>query len=87
VKKMIRDWERQYPGRIDNMMTAMGKVVPSHLMDAKLFPFATLKTTGVPSPDGDIAFDDEPCSAPTSPSTSTPLNSPLASTTVRWHRI
>jgi tRNA 2-thiocytidine biosynthesis protein TtcA len=87
VKKMIRDWERQYPGRIDNMMTAMGKVVPSHLMDAKLFPFATLKTTGVPTPDGDIAFDDEPCSAPTSPSTSTPLNSPLASTKVRWHRI
>ena len=61
IKAMIRDWERQYPGRIDNMLTAMSKVVPSHLMDTRLFSFATLKTTGQPSPDGDIAFDEEPC--------------------------
>jgi len=61
IKAMIRDWERQYPGRIDNMLTAMSKVVPSHLMDSKLFSFATLKTTGQANPDGDIAFDEEPC--------------------------
>jgi tRNA 2-thiocytidine biosynthesis protein TtcA len=66
VKKMILQWERQYPGRIDNMLTAMSKVVPSHLMDTSLFPFTSLKTTGVPSADGDIAFDDEPCSSPSS---------------------
>ena len=64
VKKMIHEWERQYPGRIDNMLTAMGKVVPSHLMDRKLFPFSTLKATGQPVADGDVAFDEEPC-APT----------------------
>ena len=64
VKKMIRDWERQYPGRIDNMLTAMSSVVPSHLMDRKLFPFTTLQATGVPVPEGDIAFDDEPCATP-----------------------
>ena len=61
VKKMILEWERQYPGRIDNMLTAMSKVVPSHLMDPKLFAFAGLRTTGQPTADGDIAFDDEPC--------------------------
>ncbi len=61
VKKMILEWERQYPGRIDNMLTAMSKVVPSHLMDKKLFPFGTLQTTGQATPDGDIAFDEEPC--------------------------
>jgi tRNA 2-thiocytidine biosynthesis protein TtcA len=62
IKRMIHDWERQYPGRIDNMLTAMSKVVPSHLMDPKLFGFSTLKTTGVASPEGDIAFDeDEAC--------------------------
>jgi tRNA 2-thiocytidine biosynthesis protein TtcA len=61
IKAMIHDWERQYPGRIDNMLTAMSKVVPSHLMDSKLFPFSTLKTTGQAMPEGDIAFDDEPC--------------------------
>ena len=62
VKKMIRDWDRQYPGRIDNMFSAMGHIVPSHLMDRNLFPFTTLKATGEPIADGDVAFDDEPCS-------------------------
>jgi tRNA 2-thiocytidine biosynthesis protein TtcA len=63
---MIREWERQYPGRIDNMFNAMGRVVPSHLMDRNLFPFTTLQSTGVADPGGDRAFDDddEPC-APT----------------------
>jgi len=65
VKRMIREWERQYPGRIDNMFNAMGRVVPSHLMDRNLFPFTTLQSTGVADPGGDRAFDDdEPC-APT----------------------
>jgi tRNA 2-thiocytidine biosynthesis protein TtcA len=64
VKKMLRDWERQYPGRSDNMLHAMGHVVKSHLLDRKLYPFTTLQTTGVASAEGDIAFDDEPCTAP-----------------------
>ena len=62
VKKMIHEWERKYPGRIDNMLTAMGNVVPSHLMDRKLYPFTTVKARGVPDTGGDRAFDDEdPC--------------------------
>nr|HQC97412.1 tRNA 2-thiocytidine(32) synthetase TtcA [Aquabacterium sp.] len=66
VKKMIHDWERQYPGRIDNMLTAMGNITPSHMMDRKLFPFTTLKPGGVPDAGGDKAFDadDEPCATP-----------------------
>ncbi|MFN7724020.1 MAG: tRNA 2-thiocytidine(32) synthetase TtcA [Rubrivivax sp.] len=67
VKKMVREWEKQYPGRTDNMLTAMGSVVPSHLMDRNLFPFTTVKATGVASADGDIAFDEEPCAPPTLP--------------------
>ena len=61
VKNMIREWERQYPGRIDNLFNAMGAVTPSHLMDRNLYPFAQLKATGVADPAGDIAFDEEPC--------------------------
>ena len=64
VKRMIRDWERQYPGRIDNMFTAMGNIVPSHMMDRNLYPFTTLRTTGVADAAGDIAFDEEPCAPP-----------------------
>ena len=65
MKKMLRDWERQFPGRLDNIFTAMGNIVPSHMMDRKLYPFTTLKTTGVVNPEGDRAFDeDEDCAPP-----------------------
>ncbi len=64
VKKMIHEWERQYPGRIDNMFTAMGNVTLSHLLDRNLYPFDALKATGMPDAAGDIAFDDEPCAPP-----------------------
>lgn len=66
IKSMIRDWERQYPGRIDNMFTAMGNIVPSHMMDRKLYPFTTLQATGMADPMGDKAFDEDedPCGTP-----------------------
>ena len=56
---MLREWERQYPGRSDNMLRAMAHVTPSHLMDRNLYPFATLQATGVADAAGDKAFDDE----------------------------
>jgi tRNA 2-thiocytidine biosynthesis protein TtcA len=64
VKAMINEWEKRYPGRIDNIFTAMGNIVPSHLMDKKLFPFETMRASGVAEPDGDIAFDDDESCAP-----------------------
>ena len=67
IKAMIHQWERQSPGRIDNMFNAMGRVMPSHLMDRNLYPFAGLQTTGVADSLGDRAFDDddaEGCASP-----------------------
>jgi len=64
VGNMLRDWERQYPGRIENMLTALQNVVPSHLMDRKLHDFASLKTTGRADPEGDKAFDPDSYDAP-----------------------
>ncbi len=64
MKKMLREWERQHPGRLDNIFTAMGNIVPSHMMDRKLYPFATLQTTGVVNPEGDRAFDEDDDCAP-----------------------
>ena len=66
VKRMMQDWERQHPGRLETMFNALTRVVPSHLMDPKLFDFAGLKTTGAAYADGDIAFDEEPCATPAS---------------------
>ncbi|REG60272.1 tRNA s(2)C-32 sulfurtransferase [Paraburkholderia sp. BL6669N2] len=62
MKALVRDWEKRFPGRIENMFNALSNVVPSHLMDHKLFPFAGLRATGEADPQGDIAFDEEPCS-------------------------
>ena len=59
IKSMIREWDRQHPGRIDNMFTAMGSIVPSHMMDRNLYPFTTLKAHGQPDPQGDKAFDED----------------------------
>jgi tRNA 2-thiocytidine biosynthesis protein TtcA len=57
INAMLRDWERQQPGRLDNMARAMAHVVPSHLQDRNLYPFATVRPTGRAEADGDIAFD------------------------------
>ena len=59
IKKMINEWERQYPGRVENMASAMGHITLSHLMDRKLFPFTTLAPTGRADQAGDKAFDDD----------------------------
>jgi len=62
IKAMIREWDRQHPGRIDNMFTAMGQIVPSHMMDRNLYPFTTLQAHGKPDALGDKAFDaDDDC--------------------------
>ncbi len=59
TKKMIREWDKQYPGRIDNMFSAMGNITLSHMMDRQLFPFTQIKATGQPDPQGDKAFDED----------------------------
>jgi tRNA 2-thiocytidine biosynthesis protein TtcA len=65
IKQMLREWERQHPGRTDNMASAMGRITLSHLMDRNLFPFTTLQATGVADVQGDKAFDeDDACAEP-----------------------
>jgi tRNA 2-thiocytidine biosynthesis protein TtcA len=61
MKALIREWEKKFPGRIESMFNALANVVPSHLMDRNLHPFSTLRATGAPMADGDIAFDESPC--------------------------
>ena len=61
IKGLMRDWEKQFPGRVESIFSALSTVVPSHLMDKERFDFAGLKIDGVANPLGDIAFDDEPC--------------------------
>lgn len=67
VAEMLRDWDKRFPGRIETLFRSLANVVPSHLMDARLHDFAGLKATGVPDPDGDIAFDAEDLPPPAVP--------------------
>jgi tRNA 2-thiocytidine biosynthesis protein TtcA len=73
LKAMLREWEKKFPGRVDNIFSSLSTVAPSHLMDRDLFGFADLKATGVAVKDGDIAFDDEPCATGGTVSTVIPL--------------
>ncbi|HRI18299.1 MAG TPA: tRNA 2-thiocytidine(32) synthetase TtcA [Burkholderiaceae bacterium] len=80
MKRMLREWERAHPGRLDNMATALANVVPSHLLDRRLHPFETLAATGVPDADGDRAFDDDADETACAPAAA----APAARVPVRW---
>jgi tRNA 2-thiocytidine biosynthesis protein TtcA len=43
VGEMLRGWEKAHPGRIESILRALTDVVPSHLLDRKLFDFVNLK--------------------------------------------
>lgn len=43
VKKMIKDWEKDFPDRQAIMMNALGNVSPSHLLDADLYDFSEFR--------------------------------------------
>ncbi|MEO5691812.1 MAG: tRNA 2-thiocytidine(32) synthetase TtcA [Usitatibacter sp.] len=50
VKSMLREWEKQNPGRIESIFGALTNVAPSHLLDRSLFDFAIIEATGEPQP-------------------------------------
>ncbi|MDR1311136.1 MAG: tRNA 2-thiocytidine(32) synthetase TtcA [Burkholderiaceae bacterium] len=42
MKQLIHEWEKQFPGRVENIFSALSSVAPSHLMDRQLFDFGQL---------------------------------------------
>jgi tRNA 2-thiocytidine biosynthesis protein TtcA len=42
MKKLLRDWERDFPGRIENLFRSLHHIVPSHLLDQDAFDFQNL---------------------------------------------
>ena len=43
MKQMLREWEKKYPGRVENLFRSMHHIVPSHLMDGEAFDFQNLE--------------------------------------------
>ncbi len=65
IKQMLADWEKQTPGRVDNIFKAIKNVTPSHMADTELFNFVDLelgREQGLT--EFDTAFDEEPFTAP-----------------------
>lgn len=60
VKEMLNTWDRQYPGRLETMFSAMQNITLSHMCDPKLFDFKSIKHGQlIDGIEGDTAFDEE----------------------------
>ena len=44
VRELLRQWEKQFPGRVESILHSLTDVQPSHLLDRKLFDFPGLKS-------------------------------------------
>lgn len=54
IKKMLNDWERDYPGRTETIFKSLNNVSPSQLADRNLFDFETLALQR--ESDGDVSL-------------------------------
>jgi len=46
IKEMLQQWDRQKPGRLENIFAAMQNIAPSHMLDRGLFDFKGLENEG-----------------------------------------
>ena len=44
IKQMLRQWESNHPGRIENIFSSLQSVVASHLLDSNAYSFRELQT-------------------------------------------
>src|SRR3990172_1526609 len=59
VKQLLRQWEKEFPGRVETIFNSLQRVAPSHLLDRKLFDFPAVTADGSAAEEGDKAFDAE----------------------------
>jgi tRNA 2-thiocytidine biosynthesis protein TtcA len=48
IKKMLAEWERDFPGRTESIFSALRRVETEHLADPRHFDFAGLEARRVP---------------------------------------
>ena len=60
IKRMLADWEREFPGRTETIFSALRNVSPSHLADGSVFDFPGLDDLRSQAGDGDPQSDAEP---------------------------
>jgi tRNA 2-thiocytidine biosynthesis protein TtcA len=59
IREMMADWDQRYPGRSESVLSALQKIVPSHLADQRMFDFRGLRPGAELSTmdGGDAVFD------------------------------
>ncbi len=60
IKNMLREWEREHPGRSETIFSALRNVVPSHLADPKAFDFGSLRSLREITPELLASLNAEP---------------------------
>jgi tRNA 2-thiocytidine biosynthesis protein TtcA len=59
IKEMLQGWDKQHPGRIENIFRSLQNISPSQLADNELFNFKDLELQRLtPTGEEDIKFDD-----------------------------
>lgn len=48
IKAMCREWEKQFPGRVENIFRSIAHVSPSQLADRSLYDFESLEISAIP---------------------------------------
>ena len=63
VKTLLRDWEQRFPSCGDSIFAALSNVLPAHLLDRRLFDFASLRATVQADGTDNVPLDEEDCKA------------------------
>jgi len=56
IKSMLAAWEREYPGRVQSIFSALQHLEPATLADPRQFDFAGLRALAGATPPADAAF-------------------------------
>jgi tRNA 2-thiocytidine biosynthesis protein TtcA len=67
IKKMLADWERDFPGRTESIFSALRHVEPEHLADPRRFDFAGLDARRAADTSGMSGAPDTTVSSETTP--------------------
>lgn len=60
IKEMLQNWEKQHPGRVENIFRSIQNISPSQLADQQLFDFKGLEQLrSEPTGEEDSAFDEQ----------------------------
>lgn len=59
MKELLVKWNKEHPGRVENMFRAVCNVAPSHLLDREMFDFSTFTSKSKVAYDTDMVVKED----------------------------